>query len=184
MVTQQRLTTSAEFEAFIERPEHTERRFELIHGEIVEKVPTEEHGVLAALLSGEIYLTLKPHPIGRVAVEARHKNPDDDHNSRLPDVAFTRSERALPITTSGAVPRMPDLCVEIQSPNDSPLSLREKALYYLKNGTQTVWLVYPRRQQVEVHTADAIQVLGMGDVLEGGEVLPGFASAVKEIFKG
>lgn len=34
--------TVAEFEQFSDSPENTDRRFELIHGEIVEKVPTED----------------------------------------------------------------------------------------------------------------------------------------------
>jgi Uma2 family endonuclease len=182
MVIQQKLTTAEEFEAFIERPENRDRLFELIDGEIVEKVPTEEHGFLASLLSGEIYIYLKRNPIGRVAVEPRHKMPEDNHNARLPDVAFTSHQRALPITTVGAVPQMPDLAIEIQSPTDTPLSMREKALYYLKNGTQMVWLLFTRRQQIEVHTADHISVLGIDDTLDGGDVLPGFTLLVKDIF--
>lgn len=33
------MVTEAEFEAFIQRPENADRLFELINGEIVEKVP-------------------------------------------------------------------------------------------------------------------------------------------------
>jgi Uma2 family endonuclease len=179
----EQIHTVEEFEAFIQRPENADRLFELIDGEIVEKVPTEEHGVLALLLGGEIYIYLKQHPIGRASVEARHKMPSDKENARLPDIAFTSNERALPITTAGAVPQMPDLCIEIQSPNDTPLSMREKALYYLKNGSRMVWLLFTRRRQVEVHTPDDIQILSIDDTLDGGDVLPGFTLAVKDIFR-
>jgi hypothetical protein len=55
----EQIHTVEEFEAFIQRPENADRLFELIDGEIVEKVPTEEHGVLALLLGGEIYIYLK-----------------------------------------------------------------------------------------------------------------------------
>jgi Uma2 family endonuclease len=170
------------FETFIALPENADRLFELIDGEIVEKVPTEEHAILAALLSGEIYLYLKQHPIGRVGVEPRHKLPDDEHNARMPDIAFTRRERALPVAKSGAVPQMPDLAIEIQSPDDSALKMREKALYYLTNGGQLVWLLFPRKQQIEVHTADEIRTLGIDDTLDGGEVLPDFTLALSVIF--
>jgi Uma2 family endonuclease len=78
---------------------------------------------------------------------------------------------------------MPDLCIEIQSPNDTPLSMREKALYYLKNGSRMVWLLFTRRRQVEVHTPDDIQILSIDDTLDGGDVLPGFTLAVKDIFR-
>lgn len=183
MVIQQKLITTEEFEAFIERPENTDRLFELIDGEIVEKVSTEEHGILASILNAEIYFYLKQNPIGRAAVKPWHRMPSDNHNARLPDIAFTSSERALPVTKEGAVPLMPDLCIEIQSPNDTPLSMREKALYYLKNGSRMVWLLFTRRRQIEVHTADNILVLDIDDTLDGGDVLPGFILPLKEIFK-
>jgi len=181
MVIQPKQTVQ-DFDAFIALPENADRLFELIDGEIVEKVPTEEHGFLASLLSGEIYIYLKQNPIGRVAVEPRHKLPEDEHNARMPDIAFTSSERALPIVTSGAVPQMPDLAIEIQSPDDAVLKMREKALYYLTHGARLVWLIFPRKQQIEVHTADDISVMTVGDTLNGGDVLPGFNLPVKDIF--
>lgn len=45
MVIQTKSYTIEEFEEFIARPENGDRVFELIHGEIVEKVPTEEHSM-------------------------------------------------------------------------------------------------------------------------------------------
>ncbi|MGB1287786.1 MAG: hypothetical protein ACPG7F_14700 [Aggregatilineales bacterium] len=42
------LYTTTEFETFIASPENRERLFELIHGEIVEKVPAQRHGMIAA----------------------------------------------------------------------------------------------------------------------------------------
>jgi Uma2 family endonuclease len=108
--------------------------------------------------------------------------PGDAHNARMPDIAFTSRDRALPVAKSDAVPQMPDLAIEIQSPDDSVLRMREKALYYLTNGGKLVWLVFPCKQQIEVHTADEIRTLGINDTLNGGDVLPGFALAVKDIF--
>jgi Uma2 family endonuclease len=49
MQTQEQLYTVVEFEKF--SAQHTDWPFELIHGEIVEKMPTEEHGKLAALIA-------------------------------------------------------------------------------------------------------------------------------------
>jgi Uma2 family endonuclease len=182
-VLREKLATLDEFEAFIRQTENANRRFELIHGEIVEKLPTEELGVLAGLLTGELYIYLKQNPIGRLAVEPRHQMPEDQHNARLPDVAVTLNERALPLVKKGAVPQMPDLCIEIQSPDDTPLLMREKALYYLKNGAKLVWLLFPRKEQIEVHTADVIMTLGIDDVLDGGELLSGFRLPLIEIFR-
>lgn len=119
MAVGQKRRTYGEFEPFIAAPENHDRRFELINGEIVEVSPTEEHATLAARISGEIYAYLKQHPIGRVGVEPRHKMPEDNHHALLPDVAFTSHERAFPIVKRGVVPQLPDLAVEIKSPDDS-----------------------------------------------------------------
>jgi Uma2 family endonuclease len=171
-----------EFEDFIAQPENADRLFELVNGEIVEKMPTEEHGLLAGRLYGEIYIFLKTHPLGRVTIEVRHRAPDDNQNDRLPDVAFTSFERALPLVKKGAVPQMPDLVIEVKSPDDSTTKLREKALYYLKNGARLVWLVFPDRKEIEVYSENAVQTLGLADLLDGGDILPGFSLALKDIF--
>jgi Uma2 family endonuclease len=58
--------TIEEFDQFIALPENADRRFELIDGEIIEKMPTEERGVIVSTLSGEIYVFLKQNPLGRL----------------------------------------------------------------------------------------------------------------------
>jgi len=77
---------------------------------------------------------------------------------------------------------MPDLCVEIQSPDDSLKLMREKADFYLANGSRLVWLVYPSKQLIEVWTATEQAILKLEDTLTGGDVLPGFAVPVKRFF--
>jgi Uma2 family endonuclease len=185
MVLRERLYTVSEFEAFIALEENAERVFELIDGEIVEKVPTEEH----SLIVGNFYLALRTfvdvRDLGRVAFEVRRKVDDDDHNARLPDCQFTRKERLLPIVKKGAVPQMPDLAIEVKSPDDTFIKLRQKAIYYLNNGARLVWLVFPDQRQIEIHTSDsAVKTLGIDDILDGGTVLPEFSIPVKAIFRG
>ncbi len=186
VITQNVQMTIDEFEAFIARPENTERRFELIHGEIVEKtMPTEEHGLISArlifLLGQFVYGSL----LGRLTVEARHKQAHDQKNARIPDISFTRRERLLPVTTEGAVPQMPDLCIEIKSPDDTYKQMREKAAFYLSAGVALVWLVFPEKRIIETYTASeqAVYTAANEDVIGGGDVLPGFSLAVVDVFK-
>lgn len=55
--------------------------------------------------------------------------------------------------------------------------------YYLQNGTRLVWLVYPEKQQIEIHTADApIQTPGLDDALDGGAALPGLTLPLRDVF--
>lgn len=172
----------AEFEQFIARPENADRRFELINGEIVEKMPTEEHGLIVGRIYGEIYIFLKSNPVGRLAVEVRHQVPGDNQNAPLPDISFTRSERTLPVVKRGAVPQMPDLAVEVKSPDDSLQELRDKAAYYLANGTRMVWLALPHKRLVEVYTQEGPDILTTDDALDGGELLPGFSLPLRDLF--
>lgn len=181
MVVQSPVTLD-KFEEFINLPENRDRLFELIDGEIIEKVPTEEHGIMALDIGTEFNLYLRQNKIGRAGVEIRHQMPGDKKNSYLPDV-MVRLDVDTPIVKQGVVPRMPDLAVEIQSPDDSIKKLREKARYYLANGTRILWLVLTTKRIVEVYTPDDEYVLTEGDTLDGGDVLPGFKLAVKAIFK-
>ena len=81
------------------------------------------------------------------------------------------------------MPHLPDLAVEIKSPDDTVKEMREKAAYYLAHGVRLVWLVYPHKRLVEVYRPDAdVEILAVGDVLTGGEVLPGFSIPVADVF--
>jgi len=168
------------FEVFLDQ--HPDRLFELIHGEIVEKVPTEQHGHIALNIGTEIRIYLKQNPIGIAGVEIRHRNPSDSYNDRLPDVSFRKVDSDN-IVTKGAVPTMPDLAIEIKSPTDTITLMRAKAQYYLDNGTTLIWLVYPDKQLVEVYRKDAdIDILTIDDTLYGYDVLPDFELAIRDIF--
>src|SRR5689334_20272676 len=114
-----KLYTVDQFEAYIARPENAERLFELIDGEIVEKVPTEEHSLIVGNIYTDVRTFAEPRDLGRAAFEVRRRMPNDPHNARLPDVEFTTKARLLPVVAKGAVPQMPDLAVEVKSPDDN-----------------------------------------------------------------
>lgn len=184
METEKRLYTVEAFTEFLDGKQ--ESHYELIFGEVVEKVPTEAHGKLAALIAHFLLAFILPRKIqAHVGVEVRHQAPDDRYNSRLPDVSLRFS--ATPALEVGAVPQMPDLAVEIQSPQDDPRQMRQKALYYLQHGAHLVWLVYPQSESIEVCTLDAntnlaIETLDRAGTLHGGTILEGFSLSVDAIF--
>jgi Uma2 family endonuclease len=110
-----------------------------------------------------------------------HRDPD---TVRGPDVFYVRAER-IPAT---GIPEAywvlaPDVAVEIVSPNDSADEIREKVRDYLTAGTRLVWVIYPRTQEVIVHTPDGLaRTYSRNDVLGEFDVLPGFTCAVVELF--
>lgn len=66
MVLQERLYTVYEFEQLADTPENADRLLELVNGEVVEKVPTEEHGVIALKFGSRILFFVEPRKLGRV----------------------------------------------------------------------------------------------------------------------
>lgn len=108
--------TVDEFERLLLSPENSNHLFVLIDGKVREKIPTEEHGYMAGYLITAINNFAMPQRLGIAGVEIRHRSPEDEHNSRLPDVSFTKGKR--PLIKLESVPKMPDLAIEIKSPDD------------------------------------------------------------------
>lgn len=181
MIAQPELLTTEAFEQFIALPENRERLFELVNGEIVEKVPTRGHAVVANNFGTEFNNYLDVNDIGQAGVEARHRPTGDDTNDRIPDVSLVLGNR--PVEMEGVADYIPDVCVEIQSPGDSPKKLQAKADFYLQHGAKLVILVYMPKRLLEVRTPNETTFLTEADTLEGGEVLPGFSVQVSRLFR-
>lgn len=174
------LVTIEAFEEFLAT--HRKGLFELVEGEIVEKSGSELRGYLVANFASMIASYLKANKIGRVMAHVDYRIPDDNINSRLPDVSFRRTD--APIIEKGAIEGMPDLAVEIKSPDDSNKDMRAAADYYIANGCRLVWLVFPEKKMVEVHRPDAdFETFLYEETLSGGDVLPDFTMTVAEIFE-
>jgi Uma2 family endonuclease len=177
------LMTSTEFEAFLAQ---NDGLWELIHGEIIAKMPTEQHGVIAANIVRHIGNFIEEKSIdGYWGVEIRHQKQGDSYNVRMPDVSFRFAKNAM--VTQGAVAQMPDFAVEIQSPDDDLRDMREKAEYYLRNGARLVWLIFPKTRTIEIRQLDddgvvQIRQLSDKDLLDGDGVFVGLSLPVAKIF--
>jgi Uma2 family endonuclease len=180
MTTRDKITTR-QFEAFIAQPENINRSFELILGEIIEKVPTQLHAYIIGMITHFIISFLQANPIGYALPEARYRHPDDAENDLIPDLSFVTKGRGG-IMSSGPAPYMPDLAVEAQSEGQSDKFMLDKAQLYLARGTRMVWIIYSTRQIIEVLTPTDRQLLTVNDRLTGGDVLPGFSVAVRDLF--
>jgi Uma2 family endonuclease len=181
MAVQARHYTAEEFYRIADLPENADRRFELIWGAMIEKMPTQLHAYIVQLISGHLFVFLSQNPIGWALVEARYQLPEDVENARVPDLSFVNSAGRT-LIEEGSAPYMPDLAVAVQSPGQSDKLMLDKAQYYLSHGTRMVWLVYPQKRLVEVLTPDSRALLTLDDSISGGEVLPGFSLGVREIF--
>jgi Uma2 family endonuclease len=83
----------------------------------------------------------------------------------------------------GFWPEAPDLAVEVVSPGDSYSEVEEKVFAWLDAGTKMVVVINPRQRSATVYKSPTdIVALTEADVLAGGDVVPGFELAVREIF--
>jgi Uma2 family endonuclease len=176
-----RLRTIDEFDEFIAKPQNHDRLFELINGEIVEKVPTQRHGLIAGNIFGFFWNYSRANGIGFVVMEVRHRVPGDKHNDRIPDVSFYM-DTSQPLVERDAVPHLPDIAVEVKSPDDTYKELQEKADYYLANGVKLVLLAYTEKRLLIVRTPDSEDILTEADTLEVDDLLPAFKLTIGEIF--
>lgn len=182
MVTPERIYTVEEFDAFVELPENTKKLFEFIGGDIVEVPSNTYSSKISITIATYIRMYTFKHDIGHVTVEQGGYIVMDE--CYAPDVAFISYAKQPEVSDTTYNPNPPDLAVEVVSSSRKSESdqLTIKLSNYLAAGT-TVWIIRPDDKRVEIHQAGkAAQRLGLGDVIEGGDLLPDFKLKVDDIF--
>lgn len=160
---------------------------ELIMGVLDEKVSSGlEHGEIVGNVLSPLHQFVKSRRLGRVFGSDMgillERDPD---TVREPDVAFISAERLpLDVRVRRYSEVVPDLVVEIVSPNDRPIPLFDKAQMWLRFGAQLVWIVNPEARTIEAWLQSGpSRTFTEADTLDGGDVLPGFTCPVRDIFE-
>lgn len=169
----------------IQSLEHDGRRCELADGVLVEKAIGWMESRLAVVLILLLESYLEDHDIGFVlGSDAPHRLQPE--LVRLPDVSFVRYG-SVPVEQRSCEPIanwVPDLAVEILSPSNRPQEMERKLIEYFAAGVQRVWYVDPATRQVrDYHAADSLTVLSEDQILDGGELLPGFQISIRDWFR-
>ena len=161
-------------------------RYELIRGELKTlALAGHEHGVLAAEFATELWNVVRANKLGKVyAAESGFKLATSPDTVRSPDAAFISQKRLDEVgPVQGYWPGAPDLAAEVVSPNDLYTEVSDKVAEWLAAGSKMVVVINPRKQQVFVHlSVSEVRVLGVGDTLDGGEVVPGWQLPIEELF--
>ena len=179
--TERKLMTADELLAL---PKGDGRRYELIRGVLIEKMPTgDPHGESVVLFTMAVgnYAHSNRHGVVRSGDPGYWLERDPD-TVRAPDVAWfapgrlTRGRRGYPEMA-------PDLAIEVKSPSNSWPEITAKAQMWLCYGSREAWVGDPETVTVRIYRPNAAPVvLGADDVLEGGELLPGFSITVRDLF--
>lgn len=164
--------------------DHARRLCELVDRTLVEK----PMGILESCLAGDIHWYLKTfvneYDLGILTV------PDGTLRLmpglvRMPDVAFI-SWKQLPRRKypNGPIASLiPELAVEVLSESNTRAEMERKLREYFFAGTKLVWIVDPIQRIVDVYTApDHFTRLKEGEILDGGDLLPGFELPLDRLF--
>jgi Uma2 family endonuclease len=176
-------TTKLTLDEFLALPE-TKPGSEYVNGEVVQKpMPTLAHMIVQHLLSLVVGLYLKASPIGIAGPELRCVfGPPGQELARLPDFVVTATDRLRGARGDEPFRGAPDLAVEILSPDDRMVQVMEKVTFYLANGVRLMWVVNPEARTVMVMSSpSSSRILTEDETLDGGDVLPGFSTPVRDI---
>jgi Uma2 family endonuclease len=158
-------------------------RHELEAGCVVaEPLPAHRHDRVRWRLENALQRFVAAHGLGEVFGEAGYVLARDPDTVRGPDLSFVRRERLSGFDDSQFFDGAPDLAVEILSPSNRPGETRAKVAEYLAAGARLVWVVDPERRVVTIYRELLRpRQVGVDGVLEGDDVVPGFAIAVAAI---
>ena len=160
------------------------RLFELVDGVLVEKAMSSRESLLAAHVIFEIKLHLKSEDLG-VVLGADGMLRLRPRLVRIPDVSFISWDQ-MPsgeFPTDPIASLYPDLAVEVLSDSNTPREIARKLEEYFEAGCRLAWIIDPETRTADVYTSpDHCTHLRATQSLDGGEVLPGFKLALKELF--
>ena len=169
----------------IEIHDREDRLYELIDGVLLEKTVGTYESYLAMLLGQFLGSYVRQNDLG-IVLGADGMMRLAPGLVRIPDVSFISWGR-LPgrkIPRDPIASLSPDLAVEVISKSNTPEEMERKLSDYFDAAVRQVWYVYhaPRRE-IRVYKAPGdFAVLSGRQVLEGGDLLPGFRLELERFF--
>ena len=99
-------------------------------------------------------------------------------------LSYARLPREAKVDERDGFDVAPDLAIEVISPSNKAGEVMIKIREYFQAGVLRVWVVYPADRLVYVYESPRkVTILGDGDELDGGELLPGFKLSLVELFE-
>ena len=171
-------------EEFLRMPDR--KNFELVDGDLLERNVSALSSWVGFTLARLIGNYVEGNQLGWMfgADNGFQCFPDRPKAVRLPDVSFVKSGRMTwDQLTDGWLRVVPDLVVEVISPNDKAYELDEKIEMFLKAGVPLLWIVNPNVRTIRILRADgSAAILRDADQLSGEDIIPGFVCPVSSIF--
>jgi Uma2 family endonuclease len=161
--------------------------YEVVDGLVVEKTMGAFETGIASLLVEILGPFARANRLGRFFGEMLFRIDLAQDLQRRPEVAFVSHARWPYNRRVPDVPvwdMVPDLAIEVLSPSNSAVAVHRKIHEYFKAGVIRVWVVYPEQAEIYIYsTPQQVQVVGIGQELDGGDLLPGFRLPVAVLFE-
>jgi Uma2 family endonuclease len=160
--------------------------FEMIRGVLREaEAMGGRHGEVGGFLHIDLGHFVIERDLGVVFTsDTQYEVIHDPRTILKPDVSFVAGDRLPQNTWVGVIPIAPDFAAEVASPSNRQADIIDKVGLYLAGGTRLVWLIRPEHRTVTVFRPDrAERLFGIGDELDGEDVLPGYRLPVERIFQ-
>ena len=159
---------------------------ELMDGEVIPLAPSAfDQGGVCATITILVGQFVRKKKLGRVlGNEIGIHVQQDPPRSRGADVAFISYKR-IPKSErpQGFLRVPPELVVEVVGERQTWEELEAKVADYHTFGVDMVWVANPNTRTLKKYPrGGASVILHEGDVLEGGDILPGFKVKVAELF--
>ena len=180
--TRTRLMTAADLLAM----PRDDYRYELVKGELTKKMPPPQkrHGEVSTRIATALSNYADLNDYGVVGDNHGYRLEINPDTVRSPDVAWLAPGH--PDRDNANYPEQaPDLVVEVKSPSDSLREMAERAEMWLRYGTREVWVAQPVApvSVTRYRPGRAPVTLYDDDVLDGGDLLPGFSIPVWRLFR-
>lgn len=163
-------------------------QYEVVEGVLFRMAGSgDEATTIAGLMLTALNIFVIPRRLGRVTGADGVYKFLGAETGLVPDVGYYgAARRGLIVDRRKPIPFAPELAVEVASPDQTSDAMAAKARTYLAGGTRLVWVVWPNRTTVDVWQPGRLSgpavTLGLGDMLDGENVVPGFSFPVTDVF--
>jgi Uma2 family endonuclease len=174
-------TTRLTIDDFERLPDEMAKNHELVDGDLIDVSGNNlEHNLIRDLMGRALALFVHAHGLGIAVTEQEY---DFGGNAHGPDVSFFGPAKLPLIDRRKRVQRfVPDLAVEIVSPNNPFEELMRKKDRYRTCGTAEVWIVVPGSHELLVYSERGDRILREDAELTTA-LLPGFRILVQQLFE-
>ena len=151
-------------------------RTELVDGEVIEL----STGVLLHdLVRDNILIALHRQGGGHAVAEREFRTTPS--RVRRADAVWYAAGRIKFADLARSMSPVPDLAVEVVSPNDRAVDIRQKVHEYLDAGVEAVWVIYLETREADVWNRGRRAAEAGVDTLTA-DCLPGFALPIDAVF--